>query len=194
MLVDPGTLWSLLCLGGMAPVLGASHPISLHYPLTDYFLETVGTQIQQHCPLLQACPQLKEAVQAECWDVGFAPALPSIFHLLFKFNPPAQGEVQSGAGNVCSGVMCSAAGAQISKLGLGMGPCCPTPCSAPPAGGISPSPMANSACWQSEEKCLEQFAIVRLCQILAECRTQSFPLSTSTQHKASVPSRPTGQC
>lgn len=122
------------------------------------------------------------------WDMRCAPALPSVFHLLLKFNPPAKEEAQSGAGNVCSGVLCSAAGKQIPKFGLGTGPCSSTPCSAPLAGGIPPSPMASSACWQSEEKCLEQFVMVRLCQILAEQHTQSFPLSTGMQHRASVPS------
>lgn len=66
----------------------------MHSPRTDYFLETGGIQIQEHCPLLQARPQLEEAVQGEGWDMGCTPALPAILHLLLKLYPPARGDVQ----------------------------------------------------------------------------------------------------
>lgn len=84
----------------------------LRFPRTNYFLDTVGIQIQEHCPLLQARPQLEEAVQGEGWDVGHAPALPSILHLLLELYPPTQEELQGQWHEVgCSGVLCLAAGA-----------------------------------------------------------------------------------
>lgn len=64
------------------------------FPTTDYFLETGSIRIQEHCSLLQACPQLEEAVQGEGWNVGCAPAPCTILHLLLELYPPAHGDVQ----------------------------------------------------------------------------------------------------
>lgn len=66
----------------------------MHSPHTNYFLETGGIQIQEDRPLLQAGPQLEEALQGEGWDMGHAPALPAILHRLLELHPPARGDAR----------------------------------------------------------------------------------------------------
>lgn len=89
-------------------------------PCTNYFLETGGIQVQEQSPLLQARPELEEAVQGEGWYVWCTPSLPTILHLLLKLYPPARGDVLVRTECCAPGqaVLCPVPGNGICSLDL----------------------------------------------------------------------------
>lgn len=59
--------------------------------ITCDLLNAACAHVKQHAAVDDAAPQLKQAVQGEGGHVGFAPPFASIFHVLFKFQPPVRG-------------------------------------------------------------------------------------------------------
>lgn len=60
--------------------------------LTHDLWQGVTLQVQQDAPSLQAGPELKQAVEGQCGDVGLAPSFPSFLHFLLELHPPRKME------------------------------------------------------------------------------------------------------
>lgn len=58
--------------------------------LTHDLRQGVTLQVQQDAPCLQAGPELKQAVEGQCGDVGLAPSFSSFLHFLLKLHPPTK--------------------------------------------------------------------------------------------------------
>ena len=84
-LVDSPTIWVSAAII-IIVIYGTSR-------LTHYLGQGEALQVQQDAAGLQAGPQLKQAVEGQGGDVGLAPALPSLLHLLLKLHPPRRGSI-----------------------------------------------------------------------------------------------------
>lgn len=58
--------------------------------LTCDLLNAVSVHVQQHAAVDDAAAQLKQAVERQSGNVGFAPSLTAVLHIFFKLQPPAQ--------------------------------------------------------------------------------------------------------
>lgn len=54
---------------------------------TCNLLQQVSSHVQHDNAIEDAAAQLKQAVQRQCGYIGFTPSLPSVFHILLKFQP-----------------------------------------------------------------------------------------------------------
>lgn len=58
--------------------------------LTHDLWQGVTLQVQQDAPGLEAGPELKQAVEGQCGDVGLAPSFSSFLHFLLELHPPGK--------------------------------------------------------------------------------------------------------
>ena len=58
--------------------------------LTGNLFDAVSVHVKQHAAIDDAAAELKQAVEGESGDVGLAPPLPSILHVLLKLQPPVR--------------------------------------------------------------------------------------------------------
>ncbi len=58
--------------------------------LTCNFFDGVSMHVKQHAAIDDATAELKQAVEGESSDIGLAPPLPAILHILLKLQPPVR--------------------------------------------------------------------------------------------------------
>lgn len=60
--------------------------------LTGNLFDAVSMHVKQHAAIDDATAELKQAVEGEGSNVGLAPPLPAVLHVLLKLQPPTPGK------------------------------------------------------------------------------------------------------